>query len=65
LAESQALLEALWQHVGTPATTWIQRWQAGDVIIWDNRCTMRRRDEFDPSLRRLMHRTQIQGSRPR
>jgi taurine dioxygenase len=65
LAESQALLEALWQHVGTPATTWIQRWQAGDVIIWDNRCTMHRRDEFDPSLRRLMHRTQIQGSRPR
>ena len=44
--------------------TWIQTWQAGDLVIWDNRCVMHRRDEFDPALRRLMHRTQIQGTRP-
>jgi len=63
-AESQALLDALWAEVGRPETSWIQRWRQGDVVIWDNRCTMHRRDEFDPALRRLMHRTQIQGSRP-
>jgi taurine dioxygenase len=34
------------------------------VLIWDNRCVMHRRDPFDPGLRRLMHRTQIQGTRP-
>jgi taurine dioxygenase len=63
-AESQALLDALWSHVGKPEHSWIQHWKQGDVVIWDNRCVMHRRDEFDPTLRRLMHRTQIQGTRP-
>jgi taurine dioxygenase len=63
-AESQALLDALWAAVGAPEITWVQQWRKGDVVIWDNRCTMHRRDEFDPALRRLMHRTQIKGTRP-
>lgn len=63
-AESQALLDELWSHVGRTDALWIQKWKQGDVVIWDNRCVMHRRDEFDPSLRRLMHRTQIQGTRP-
>jgi len=29
--------------------------------MWDNRCTLHRRDSFDPNARRLMHRTQIKG----
>jgi hypothetical protein len=33
----------------------------GDAVLWDNRCTMHRRDAFDPSARRVMHRTQIRG----
>lgn len=63
-AESQALLDELWSHVGRSDCVWVQAWKRGDVVIWDNRCVMHRRDEFDPALRRLMHRTQIQGSRP-
>ena len=63
-AESQALLNELWAIVGRPEFNWVQQWKAGDVVIWDNRCVMHRRDEFDPALRRLMHRTQIQGTRP-
>jgi taurine dioxygenase len=63
-AEGQALLDELWSHATRPEFTWIQTWKQGDVVIWDNRCVMHRRDEFDPSLRRLMHRTQIQGTRP-
>ena len=63
-AESQAVLDALWDHVGKPEHTWIQHWKRGDLVIWDNRCVMHRRDEFDPALRRLMHRTQLQGTRP-
>ena len=40
-------------------------WQAGDTIVWDNRCTMHRAMEFDEAKqRRLMHRTTIQGTRP-
>ena len=44
--------------------TWYQQWRVGDLILWDNRCVMHRRDEFDPQTRRLMHRTQIKGDRP-
>ncbi len=64
LAESQALLDELWSYAGRPEFTWVQKWRQGDVVIWDNRCVMHRRDEFDQGLRRLMHRTQIQGSKP-
>jgi len=33
----------------------------GDLVLWDNRCTMHRRDPFDPNSRRIMHRTQVKG----
>ncbi|MGA0792345.1 MAG: TauD/TfdA family dioxygenase, partial [Burkholderiaceae bacterium] len=33
-----------------------------DLVLWDNRTTMHRRDSFDASARRIMHRTQIKGS---
>jgi taurine dioxygenase len=62
--ESQRLLDELWALATRPGFTWVQTWKAGDVVMWDNRCFMHRRDPFDPGLRRLMHRTQIQGSRP-
>ena len=62
--ESEALLETLWAHATKPEFTWIQQWRTGDVLIWDNRCTMHRRDAFDAASRRLMHRTQIGGDRP-
>jgi len=64
LAESEALLDQLWAHAAKPEFTWVQQWRTGDVIIWDNRCTMHRRDSFDAATRRLMHRTQIRGDRP-
>ena len=34
-----------------------------DKLVWDNRCTLHRRDAFDPSAHRLMHRTQIKERR--
>jgi taurine dioxygenase len=61
LAKSEALLDALWQHVDHPDFVYTHRWQAGDLVMWDNRCTMHRRDPFDPGARRVMHRTQIKG----
>ncbi len=64
LADSEALLDTLWQHAVRAEATWVQQWRVGDVIIWDNRCSMHRRDAFDPGTRRLMHRTQIAGERP-
>ena len=64
LAESEALLDALWAHCTKPEFAWYQQWRAGDLILWDNRCVMHRRDAFDPATRRVMHRTQIKGDRP-
>jgi taurine dioxygenase len=61
LAESDALLDTIWAHATPDALTWYHRWRAGDVVLWDNRCTMHRREAFDPALRRVMHRTQIKS----
>jgi taurine dioxygenase len=64
LEESEALLDDLWARAVLPEATWIQQWHIGDLVVWDNRCTMHRRDAFDPATRRLLHRTQIRGDRP-
>ncbi|MFP6727618.1 MAG: TauD/TfdA family dioxygenase, partial [Alphaproteobacteria bacterium] len=38
------------------------QWQRGDVLIWDNRSTLHRRDAFDPDQRRILWRCQITGT---
>ncbi|HZD20763.1 MAG TPA: TauD/TfdA family dioxygenase [Burkholderiales bacterium] len=63
LAASEALLDELWAHAAQPQFIFRQQWRPGDVLVWDNRCTLHRRDAFDPSARRLMHRTQIKERR--
>jgi taurine dioxygenase len=62
LAESEALLDELWQHATRDELNWYNTWRAGDLVLWDNRCTMHRRDPFDAATRRIMHRTQMKGS---
>ena len=62
LEESEALLNEVWAHATQPEFTWRHQWQLGDVLIWDNRCAMHRRDAFDPKSRRIMHRTQCKGA---
>jgi taurine dioxygenase len=62
LDESEALLDAVWAHATRPELTWHHQWKLGDVLIWDNRCAMHRRDAFDPQARRIMHRTQCRGT---
>lgn len=63
VAESEELLDLLWAHATQDRFGWYQQWKVGDLVMWDNRCTMHRRDAFDPHTRRLMHRTQIKGTR--
>jgi taurine dioxygenase len=63
LSESEDLLNQLWAHVTQPKFSWGQQWQLGDMVLWDNRCTMHRREAFDTSSRRLMLRTQISGEK--
>jgi taurine dioxygenase len=61
LAESEALLDEVWEYATRDELTWYNRWRVGDVVLWDNRCTMHRRDPFDAASRRIMHRTQMKG----
>jgi taurine dioxygenase len=65
LGESESLLDEIWSYATRDEFTWYNQWQVGDLVMWDNRCTMHRRDPFDAAERRIMHRTQIKGeSRP-
>ena len=64
LVESEALLDELWSYATRDEIVWHNEWHPGDVVLWDNRCTMHRRDPFDPESRRILHRTQIQGGIP-
>ena len=62
LKDSEALLDELWGFVDRPEFAWSHVWRVGDLVLWDNRCTMHRRDAFDPNSRRIMHRTQVKGA---
>ena len=60
LEESERLLDEIWSYAD--AAVYRHKWALGDLVLWDNRTTMHRRDAFDPKARRVMHRTQIKGS---
>ena len=60
LAESERLLDEIWTHID--AAVYQHKWALGDLVLWDNRTTMHRRDAFDNTARRVMHRTQIKGT---
>ncbi|MCY4591044.1 MAG: TauD/TfdA family dioxygenase [Alphaproteobacteria bacterium] len=61
LEASETLLDRLWEHATRPELAYAHRWRPGDLLLWDNRATMHRRDPFDPAARRVMRRTQIRG----
>lgn len=64
LDASEALLDHLWAHCTQDRFTWHHQWCVGDLVLWDNRAAMHRRDHFEPNTRRHMHRTQISGDKP-
>jgi len=61
LEESENLLDALWAHATQDKYVFTHKWQKGDVLMWQNLWVLHRRDSFDPSTRRVLHRTQIKG----
>jgi taurine dioxygenase len=58
------LLQELFVHSAQPRFIYRHRWQAGDLVIWDNRCAIHLAHGCPPELRRHLHRTTIQGDRP-
>ncbi|MEQ8860972.1 MAG: TauD/TfdA family dioxygenase [Pseudomonadales bacterium] len=59
LADSEALLDELWRYAALPEYVMVQSWRPGDLVVWDNRCVLHRRDGFDDAERRLMKRCQV------
>lgn len=59
LADSEALLDEIWSYAAPAQFVWTQQWRVGDVVIWDNRSALHKRDDFDPAQRRLMRRCQV------
>jgi taurine dioxygenase len=64
IEQSEALLDELWALCRDPRFAYEHAWRAGDLLMWDNRCVIHRRDSFDPASRRVMLRTQVRGDRP-
>lgn len=64
LEESEALLNRLWAHCEQPRFWYEHRWSVGDVVVWDNRAILHRRDPFDSNSRRVLYAAQVEGHRP-
>jgi taurine dioxygenase len=64
LEESEALLNQLWSHATQARFCYEHAWSPGDVVVWDNRATLHRRDPFDPASRRVLYAAQVEGHRP-
>ena len=62
--QSEALLDRLWAHATQDRFVTTHRWQIGDVLMWDNRAVLHRRDAFDGNARRRLHRAQLKGEGP-
>ena len=64
-AESDALLDTLIAHAIEPRFQYRHVWRQGDVVIWDNRCTMHKANaDYPEGERRLMHRVVVAGTAP-
>jgi taurine dioxygenase len=60
-AESDALLEALFEHMEQPPFIYAHQWRIGDLVLWDNRCTLHARTDFSDAERRMLRRCVVQG----
>ena len=56
-AESDRLFDALIAHATQAKYQYRHAWRKGDIVIWDNRCTMHKANaDYPDGERRLMHR---------
>lgn len=64
-ADSQALLDQLFDHCLQPKFIYRHKWRVGDTVVWDNRRVMHNAEPYDMArYTRHMHRTSIHGDRP-
>lgn len=58
---SEALLAELWDYATQDDLAWTHDWSVGDLLLWDNRCTMHARSVVDHTQPRVMHRALVKG----
>ncbi len=64
--ESDLLLDELYGFALQPQFQYRHKWRYGDLVVWDNRCTMHRANaNYDVSQPRVMHRVMLEGELPR
>jgi len=63
-AESDELLAMLFDHQEQRRFVYEHVWRVGDILMWDNRCTLHARTDFSADERRLMRRVTILGEKP-
>ena len=63
LPEARLLLLDLMEHATQRPFVYRHRWRVGDLVIWDNRCTLHRARPYDLSVPRDMHRTTVSDER--
>ena len=65
LAQGRTLLEELTKFATARRFVYRHRWQVGDLVVWDNRCTLHRARPYDDVRhRRDMRRTTVEDSAP-
>ena len=62
--ESTELLDFLFDHQEQRQFIYEHVWRVGDILMWDNRCTLHARTDFSAGERRLMRRVTILGEKP-
>ena len=62
--ESDAILQRLFDHQEQAKFVYGHVWRPGDILMWDNRCTLHARTDFSAGERRLLRRVTILGEKP-
>jgi taurine dioxygenase len=65
-AESDALLQRMFEHCADERFRYTHKWAVGDLLLWDNRCTMHHAttSELPADRFRTLYRINTTGTRP-
>ena len=60
--ESRAVLDEIFEMQREPRFLYEHVWQLGDLVMWDNRCTLHARTDFPRGQRRLLRRITVEDT---
>jgi taurine dioxygenase len=62
--ESDKILQFLFEHQEQRRFVYEHVWTPGELMLWDNRCSLHARSDFDAKERRMLRRVTILGEKP-